>query len=79
MAEEKDLRLKQYIDSIERLEEEKREVGKQIKEVYGDAKSSGFDPKVMRALIKLRTMKPQDVDEHEMLLETYKRALGMEE
>jgi uncharacterized protein (UPF0335 family) len=70
-------RLKQLVEKIERLEDEKREVGEQIKEVFGEAKGEGFDIKIMRQLLKLRRMKPHDRTEQEELLELYKAAIGM--
>lgn len=70
-------RLKQIIDKVERLEEEKREVAEQIKEVMGEAKSEGFDVKTLRQVLKLRRLKPHDRSEQEELLELYKQALGM--
>ncbi len=70
-------RLRSFIDRIERLEEEKRALGEDIKEVYAEAKGVGFDVKIMRQLIRLRKMDQDDRDEQEALLDVYKRALGM--
>jgi uncharacterized protein (UPF0335 family) len=70
-------RLKSFIERIERLEEEKRGLSGDIKEVYAEAKGSGFEPKIMRQIVKLRRMDKADVDEEESLLDLYKRALGM--
>jgi uncharacterized protein (UPF0335 family) len=70
-------RLRQLIDKIERLEDEKREVGDQVKEVMAEAKGEGFDIKVLRQILKLRRMKPHDRTEQEELLELYKAAIGM--
>jgi uncharacterized protein (UPF0335 family) len=70
-------RLKSFIERIERLEEEKRALAADIKEVYGEAKGSGFDTGIMRQLIRLRRMDKDDLDEQETLLDVYKRALGM--
>ena len=70
-------RLKSFIERIERLEEEKRGLSGDIKEVYAEARGSGFEPKIMRQIIKLRRMDKADVDEEESLLDLYKRALGM--
>jgi uncharacterized protein (UPF0335 family) len=69
--------LKSFIERIERLEEEKRTLGEDIKEVYAEAKGTGFDPKIMRQIIRIRKMDKNDHDEQESLLELYKRALGM--
>lgn len=70
-------RLKSFIERIERLEEEKRALGEDIKEVYAEAKGTGFDTKIMRQIIKIRKMDKDDLDEQEALLDTYMRALGM--
>jgi uncharacterized protein (UPF0335 family) len=70
-------RLKSFIERIERLEEEKKALGADIKEVYAEAKGTGFDPKIMRQLIRLRRMDKDDIDEQESLLDIYKRAIGM--
>ena len=69
--------LKQYITRIEKLEEEKAETGETIRDAYAEAKSNGFDPKVMKELIKLRKMDPNERDEKAAVLELYKGALGM--
>jgi uncharacterized protein (UPF0335 family) len=70
-------RLKSFIERIERLEEEKRALSGDIKEVYAEAKGTGFEPKIMRQVIKIRKMDKEEVDEEESLLDLYKRALGM--
>jgi uncharacterized protein (UPF0335 family) len=70
-------RLKSLIERIERLEEEKRALGEDIKEVYAEAKGTGFEPKIMRQIIKIRRMDKDEHDEQESLLDVYKRALGM--
>ena len=70
-------RLKSFIERIERLEEEKRALAADIKEVFSEAKGAGFDTKTMREIIKIRRMDDDDLDEREALLDTYKRALGM--
>lgn len=72
-----DDRLRLLIERIERLEEEKKALGDDIKDVYLEAKAVGYDPKIMRKIIALRKMKPDDRSEQDMLLETYKTALGM--
>lgn len=69
--------LKSVVERIERLEEEKTSLADDIKEVYAEAKGNGFDIKVIRQIIRLRRMKPHDVQEQETLLDLYKRALGM--
>lgn len=70
-------RLKSFIERIERLNEEKAGIGEDIKEVFGEAKGTGFDVKIMRQIIKLRKMEQADRLEQEELLDLYKRALGM--
>ena len=70
-------RLKSFVERIERLEEERRALGNDLKEVYAEAKGSGFDTKIMRQIIRLRRMDKDDLDEQETLLDIYKRALGM--
>lgn len=70
-------RLHSLIERIERLEEERKQLGDDIKDIYAEAKSAGFDVKVMRQLIRERKKDPADVEEHETLLEVYRRALGM--
>jgi uncharacterized protein (UPF0335 family) len=70
-------RLKSFIERIERLEEEKKALAEDIKEVFAEAKGAGFDVKTMRQVLKLRRMDKDDADEQEALLDTYLRALGM--
>ncbi|MDP6706986.1 MAG: DUF2312 domain-containing protein [Alphaproteobacteria bacterium] len=70
-------RLRQFIERVERLEEERRALGADIREVYAEAKALGFDPKIMRQLVRLRRLETQELQEQEALLETYKHALGM--
>ena len=70
-------RLRSFIERIERLEEEKRALSGDIKEVYAEAKGTGFDTKIMRQLIRIRRMDKDDYDEQETLLDIYKRAIGM--
>ena len=70
-------RLKSFIERIERLEEEKRALSGDIKEVYAEAKGTGFEPKIMRQIVKIRKMDKDEVVEEESLLDLYKRALGM--
>ena len=70
-------RLRSFIERIERLEEERRTLGEDIKEVFAEAKGNGFDTKIMRQIIKIRRMDKDDLDEQETLLDIYKRALGM--
>ncbi|HLG88415.1 MAG TPA: DUF2312 domain-containing protein [Alphaproteobacteria bacterium] len=70
-------RLRTFIERIERLEEEKAGIAADIKEVFAEAKGTGFDVKVMRQIIRLRKQDVEDRREQEELLDLYKRALGM--
>ena len=70
-------RLRSLIERIERLEEERKALGSDIKDIYAEAKSAGFDVKVMRQLIRIRKQEPAEVEEQETLLDVYRRALGM--
>lgn len=69
--------LRLMIERIERLEEEKKGIADDIRDTYNEAKSRGFDPKTMRAIVRLRKMDVNDRREAEALLDTYKAALGM--
>jgi uncharacterized protein (UPF0335 family) len=69
--------LRQFIERIETLEEEKAAVMAQVREVYAEAKGQGYDPRTMRAIIRLRRMESHKRAEAEALLETYKAALGL--
>ncbi len=69
--------LKAFIARIERLEEEKAATGADIKEVYAEAKAMGFDPKIMRTVIRLRKQDANERQEHEAVLATYLHALEM--
>jgi len=71
-------RLKAYLDRIERLEEEKSGIGEDIKEIYAEAKGTGFDVKTMRKLIRLRKMDVEKRREEDELLELYKAAVGLD-
>ena len=70
-------RLRQVIERIERLEEEKKALQGDIKDIFDEAKGAGFDTKVIRQILKLRRMEEQDRTEQEELLVLYMRALGM--
>lgn len=76
-AQPSDDRLRLLIERIERLEEEKKGIADDIRDVYGEAKATGYDVKIMRQIVRLRKMKPNDRSEQETILETYKAALGM--
>jgi uncharacterized protein (UPF0335 family) len=70
-------RLRSLVERIERLEEERKALGGDIRDIYAEAKSAGFDIKVLRQLIRIRRQEPADVEEQETLLDVYRRALGM--
>ncbi len=70
-------KLRSLIERIERLEEERNGVSSDIRDVFAEAKSAGFDVKIMRAIIKLRKMNAADRDEQEHLLDAYKKALDL--
>jgi len=69
--------LRLFIERVERLEEEKKGISDDIRDVYLEAKSQGFDTKAMRAIVKLRRMEKDARDEMDALLETYRNALGL--
>jgi uncharacterized protein (UPF0335 family) len=77
MAENTDDRLRLLIERVERLEEEKKGISDDIKDVYLEAKATGYDAKMMREVIKLRKMKPEDRREMQMILDAYMAALGL--
>lgn len=70
-------RLRSFIERIERLEEERQALSADIREIYSEAKSVGFDTKIMRQVVKARKMEQADREEQESLFETYMNALGM--
>jgi uncharacterized protein (UPF0335 family) len=70
-------RLRSIVERIERLEEERKALADDIKDIYAEAKSAGFDVKVVRQIIRLRKQEPAEVEEQETLLDLYRRALGM--
>jgi uncharacterized protein (UPF0335 family) len=70
--------LQQYVVRIERLEEEKKALSEDIKQVYAEAKSTGFDIRILRKVISLRRVEEHDRKEQDELLRLYKAALGME-
>jgi uncharacterized protein (UPF0335 family) len=69
--------LKAFVERIERLEEEKKAIGDDIKDVYAEAKGNGFDTKALRTIVRLRKQDADERKEHETILETYMHALGM--
>jgi uncharacterized protein (UPF0335 family) len=71
-------RLRLLIERVERLEEEKSGISRDISEVYAEAKAVGYDVKVMKVIVKLRRMQPDDRREMDMIVDTYKNALGLD-
>lgn len=69
--------LRQFVERIERLEAEKKDIAEQQKEVLAEAKARGYDTKVLRKVIALRKRDKDDISEEEAILEMYKEALGM--
>ncbi|SNX73345.1 uncharacterized protein (UPF0335 family) [Cereibacter ovatus] len=69
--------LRQFVEQIERLEMEKKDIADQIREVYSEAKGRGYDTKAMRTIISLRKRDKDDIAEQEAIIEMYKSALGM--
>ena len=69
--------LRSIIERIERLEEEKKAISEDIKDVYAESKGNGFDVKALRTIIRLRKQDPNERQEEESILETYMQALGM--
>jgi uncharacterized protein (UPF0335 family) len=69
--------LKQYVEKVENLEVEKTEIQEHISDIYRSAKSDGFDPRIMKRIIKLKKMKTEDRETEDMLLDTYMLALGL--
>lgn len=77
MAESNDDRLRLLVERIERLEEEKKGIADDIKDVYAEVKAVGYDAKIVRQIVRLRKMKPDDRREMESILDLYKAALGL--
>lgn len=68
--------LRSFVERIERLEEEKANIGSDIKEVYSEAKGTGYDVKIIRKIVALRKKEPHEREEEEQLLELYRQAIG---
>ena len=77
LEENADARLRQFIERVERLEAEKQDLMADIRGIYAEAKAVGFEPKIMRMLVRLRKMEAVDRQEQESLLEIYKGAVGL--
>ena len=69
--------LKAFVERVERLEEEKKTIADDIRDVYAEAKANGFDTKALRAIVRLRKQDADERREQEAILETYMRGLGM--
>ena len=69
--------LRQFVERIERLETEKKDLSESIKEVYAESKGRGYDSKALRSIISLRKRDKDDIAEQEAVIEMYKEALGM--
>lgn len=69
--------LRQFVERLERLEEEKKNISEDTKEVFTEAKGAGFDVKIIKEIIKIRKKDSHQIEEEEYLLDTYKKALGM--
>lgn len=69
--------LRAFVERIERLEEEKKTIGEDIKDVFGEAKAMGFDTKILRKVLSIRKMDSDERMEQEAILDTYLQALGM--
>ncbi|PKP99681.1 MAG: DUF2312 domain-containing protein [Alphaproteobacteria bacterium HGW-Alphaproteobacteria-13] len=73
-----DQQLRLFIERVERLEEEKKGIADDIRDTYNEAKSQGYDPKIMRQIVRLRKMPIHDRKEMEAILDVYKSALGID-
>ncbi|GAD09178.1 UPF0335 protein Plav_2034 [Gluconobacter frateurii NBRC 103465] len=70
-------RLRSIIERVERLDEERKALAGDIKDIFSEAKSAGFDVKTIKQIIRMRKQEPADLEEQETLLDVYRRALGM--
>jgi uncharacterized protein (UPF0335 family) len=70
--------LRLFIERVERLEEEKKGIADDIRDVYAEAKATGYDPRIMRMVVRLRKMETHTRQEQDAILETYRSALGLE-
>ncbi len=77
-GENTDQQLRLLVERIERLEEEKKGIADDIRDVFNEAKSQGYDPKIMRQIVRLRKLPVHDRKEMEAILEVYKSALGID-
>jgi uncharacterized protein (UPF0335 family) len=70
-------RLRSIVERVENLDQERKALSDDIRDVFKEASSAGFDIKALRALIRIRKQEPAEVEEQELLLDTYRRAMGM--
>ncbi len=77
MSNATDDRLRLLIERVERLEEEKKGISDDIRDVYAEAKAVGYDTKIMRQIVKLRKMTPDDLATQDAVLDTYRAAIGL--
>ena len=70
--------LKAFVERVERLEEEKKALSDDIRDVYSEAKANGYDPKIMRMVVRLRKMETHTRQEQDAILDTYRSALGLQ-
>lgn len=70
-------RLRSCIERIERIADERKALGSDIRDIFQELKSSGFEPKVVRELLRLRRLDPDDLEEREALLDVYRNGMGM--
>jgi uncharacterized protein (UPF0335 family) len=70
--------LRLFVERIERLHEERKGLGDDLRDVYGEAKANGFDTKIMKEIVRLRAMETHTRQERDAVLETYRAALGLE-
>lgn len=69
--------LRQFVERLEQLEAEKKDIGEQIKESLAELKGRGYDSKIVKQILKLRKRRPDEIAEEEAILDLYKQALGM--
>ena len=69
--------LRAFVERVEKLEEEKKAISDDIRDVYAESKANGFDVKALRTIVRLRKMEPTEREEQDAILETYMHALGM--
>lgn len=78
MADATDDRLRLLVEAIERLESDKKDIADDVKDKYAEARAVGYDPKIIRLMVRLRKMKPDDCAEFQSIAATYAAALGLQ-